>query len=394
MKKILMICSRIPYPLSQGFNIRVYGIANILSQKYQVDLLIIDERKVADEHLKELKSTFDKVTTYHFNPILFKLNTLKGLASRDPLQTYYFYFREVQRWINNNYYNYDLIFCCYIRVARYLKNINKPKVIDLIDATSINYQEAQERTKGLWRLIYSIENRRLLSYELKMLKEFDRAFLASPFDKAYLDKKSVLSNDNLIVIPNGVNEELFSQVNRFEVKEENWVVFTGKMDYNPNIDAATYFAKNVFPLIRKKHKTLKFIIVGTSPAKQVLTLKDIEGIEVTGYVDDLYEYVKKAKLIVAPLRFSAGIQNKILEAMALKRAVVTTSKGARGINGENGKHFIVADERKEMVSRILNLLDDEPQRKEIGKNARKLIENKYRWDIVGRELLKNIEDLI
>lgn len=391
--RILVLSFRIPYPLTDGSRIRIYNVSKILAQRYLVDLLAVNEGTVDDEHLEELKKTFNKVIIYPFQPLRFKINTIKGLLSKDSLQTYYYHFGKVQRWINKHYTDYDLIFCFHIRMTRYLRKItNKPKVIDFIDATSINYREAQERARGIWKFIYPIENRRALAYELKMLKEFDKAFITSPFDKAYLDENSDYPNDNLIVIPNGVKEELFTRVNKFEGKEEDWLVFLGKMNYAPNVDAATYFAKEIFPLVRKE-ANVKFLIVGASPAKKVLKLRKLEGVEVTGFVEDPYEYLERSKVVVAPLRFSAGIQNKVLEAMALKKAVVTTSKAARGIEGEDGKHFIIVDGEQEMAAKILELLALEPRRREIGENARQLVEEKYRWDTVREKLLREMEEI-
>ena len=196
-----------------------------------------------------------------------------------------------------------------------------------------------------------------------------------------------------MVIPNGVKEELFARINKFEGKEEDWLVFLGKMNYAPNVDAVTYFAKKIFPLVRKK-TGVRFLIVGNKPIKEVLNLQKIEGVDVTGFVEDPYEYLEKAKVIVAPLRFSAGIQNKILEAMTLRKSVITTSKGARGITGKDGKHFVVADGETNIATKILELLGDEPKRREIGKNAKKLMEEKYRWSIVGEKLLKEIKDVL
>jgi len=269
----------------------------------------------------------------------------------------------------------------HIRMTKYLRNINNlPRVIDFIDATSINYKEAQKNSTGMWNFIYPIENKRALSYEIKILKEYDKAFITSPFDRNYLLDNTDVPGNKLILIPNGVKEELLFRENRF--KEENWVVFLGKMNYAPNVDAVIYFANEIFSLVIKYRNDVKFIIVGR------------KNIEVTGFVDDPYGYLEKAKIIVAPLRFSAGIQNKILEGMALGKVVVTTSKGARGISGEDGKHFIVVDGEKETAEEILDLLNNKQKRKEIEDNAKKLINEKYRWDIITEKLYKEIDEVL
>jgi len=393
MKKILMISYRFPYPLIDGSRIRIYNMGKILAEKYQVDLLAINEGNIANEDIKEMSKIFNKVIPFSFNPVLFKINTLKGLFSKDSLQIYYHHFNKVQKWIDQHYNEYDLIFCVHIRMTKYLRNINNiPRVIDFIDATSINYKEAQNNSTGMWRFIYPVENKRALSYEIKILKEYDKAFITSPFDRNYLLDNNEVPDNRLIVISNGVKDDLLVRKNRF--KEENWIVFLGKMNYAPNVDAVIYFANEIFPLIIEDRDDVKFIIVGSNPKKEVLKLGRRKNIEVTGFVDDPYEYLEKAKIIVAPLRFSAGIQNKILEAMVLGKVVVTTSKGARGISGENGKHFMVVDDEKEMAKKILDLINDEPKREEIGNNAHKLINEKYRWDIIAKRLYKEINDVL
>jgi len=395
MKKILMMSYRFPYPLIDGSRIRIYNIGKMLAEKYQVDLLAINEGDIAIENIRKTKNIFNKVIPFSFNPIWFKINTLKGIFSKDSLQIYYHHFNKVQKWIDLHYNEYDLIFCVHIRMTKYLRNANSiPKVIDFIDATSINYQEAQKNSTGMWRFIYPIENKRALSYEIKILKEYDKAFITSPFDKKYLNNNNNTkdSNCNIVVIPNGVNEELLKRKNKFT--EENWIVFLGKMNTAPNVDAVIYFANEIFPLIRNKKNGIKFVIVGSSPIRNVLKLVKKKNVEVTGFVEDPYEYLEKAKIIVAPLRFSAGTQYKILESMSLGKVVVTTPKGARGISGEDGKHFVVADGEEEMVKNILDLLNDESKRNEIGNNARELIKQKYRWDIIRKDLYKEIDNVL
>ncbi len=391
-KRILIVSFRFPYPLTEGSRIRIYNLSEILAKKYSVDLLSINEGKIEEPHIRELEKTFRKVVAYPFPPFRFKLNTLKGLLSRDSLQIYYHHFRNVQKWIDRHQHAYDLIFCFHIRMTRYLRRIKTArKVIDFIDATSINYQEAQERATGLWRWVLPLENRRSLAYELRMMAEFDRAFITSPFDKAYLDRHRRNSTNRLVVIPNGVKEELFSRPTGSAEKDQ--IVFLGKMNYAPNVDAVTFFAREVYPLVKQK-TGIRFLIVGTSPSREVLKLKEIDGVGVTGFVKDPYEYLQRAKLVVAPLRFSAGIQNKILEAMVLKKPVVATSRAVRGIEGEDTKHFVVADAPQGMASSIIDLVQNETRRRAIGNQARQLIEKKYRWELIESEFLGHIEKVL
>lgn len=225
-----------------------------------------------------------------------------------------------------------------------------------------------------------------------MLDAFDKAFITSTSDKAYLESHAGRRLDDLIVIPNGVREDLLSRPAVED--EEDWIVFLGKMSYAPNVDAVVYFANEVFPHVRALLPGAKFAIVGVSPAKEVLKLAKIPGVSVTGYVEDPYDYIERAKVVVAPLRFSAGIQNKILEAMALRKPIVTTSKGARGIEGKDRTHFVVADDPANMAKKIVELLQDRSQRELLGQQARRLVEERYRWNTTGNILLSELDHVL
>jgi len=240
MNKILMLSYRFPYPLIDGSRIRIYNIGKMLAEKYQVDLLVINEGNIANEDIKEMSKIFNKVIPFPFNPVLFKMNTLKGLFSKDSLQIYYHHFNKLQKWIDQHYNEYDLIFCVHIRMTKYLRNVNNiPRVIDFIDATSINYKEAQNNSTGMWKFIYPIENKRALSYEIKILKEYDKAFITSPFDRNYLLDNTKVPDNKLFVIPNGVKEELLVRKNRF--KEENWICIFREDELCPQCRCSNLF---------------------------------------------------------------------------------------------------------------------------------------------------------
>jgi len=391
LKKILVLSSRIPYPLVGGDRNRIYHMSKILATKYEVDLLAINENRTKREELSTLDQVFSNLILFNFSLMVLKGNAFKKLFSRKPIQVAGYHFKTIQRWINKHFKEYDLIYANHIRTAEYARRLPCKKVLDFHDAISMNYKDALKRARGFWKAFYFIEDKRLLPYELEVLQDFDKYFITSQADKDYLLANASMSAD-IEVIPMGVNDKALKRDQN--VKEENWLAFLGKMNYYPNEDAAIFFANEVFPLLRNKDKSLKFVVIGAHPTRRVQALRKIQGVEVTGFVDDPYKYLEKAKVVVAPMRFGAGVQNKILEAMALRRPVVTTSKGARGIVGEDGKHFVVIDDPQEMANKILELLNDNEKRKVIGENARALIEERYTWDAVGRKLLKETKELI
>lgn len=389
-----MIYSRIPWPMVGGDRIRVYYIGKILSQKYRVDLLCLNEGKEDLRAIEELEKVFSQVFIFSFPKIFFFLNAFLGFFSKNPLQVHYYYFITIQKWINKNIGNYDIVFCNHIRTTEYVKNHNIKKIIDFHDAISKNYKEIINITGGFKKIVYFIENKKLLNYELEILKKFDLALITSPVDRNYILKNYQEGDKDILVVPNGTKGELLER--EFEDKEENWITFLGKLDYPPNEDAVLYFSKEVFPKIKQKFNNLIFFIIGANPGLRILALKNNPSIIITGFLKDPYYYVERSKIVVAPLRVGTGIQNKVLEGMILEKTVVTTPTGASGIpEAKNNEHFIVISPKNpdEMADKIIELMENAEERKKIGDNAKKFILENYTWEKIGKILLENISKL-
>ena len=275
IESILIIYSRIPYPLVGGDRIRIYNTARILSRKYKVDLLCVNEGRIKSEHLARLKEVFDKVICFSYYPLRFKWNVFKGLLSKEPLQVSYYYFKEIQRWVNENYKGYNLVFCNHIRTVKYIEGMACAKIVDLHDAISMNYVRAKLNAKGWWRFIYSIESKKLLPYEIKTVDEFNKSFIVSDKDRNYLIRSGARA-EKIVTIPVAVKEEVLAR--SFDREPKYHIAFLGKMDYRPNADAVFYFVKNVFPKLKKNIRELRFVIIGAKPPKIVSELSKIEGI--------------------------------------------------------------------------------------------------------------------
>jgi len=196
-------------------------------------------------------------------------------------------------------------------------------------------------------------------------------------------------------LPNGVKDSLLYE--KKQGPENNFISFFGKMDYKSNEDAVIYFSQKVFPDIRKIFPELKFYIIGLNPTKRIINLNQKGGIKVTGFLENPYLLLRKSKLVVAPLRFGAGIQNKILESMALGKTVVTTEIGARGISGaRNKKELLITDFKKpkEMARSIIDILNNEKEKDRIGERAKEFIFKNYTWDKIETILFSRIFDTI
>jgi len=386
-QRILMLASRSPYPLSAGYRLRMHYLAKLLARHYKVDLLCLNPVNMDTSK----PSPFTKVFTFPVSMPIFGLNALQYWVRGLPLQVGGYFNNKANRWIKEHTESYDILYIHHIRMATYAAKFKGCRILDYHDAISMHYRESKNYAKGLWRLIYMVEGVRLLRYELNMLRRFTGAFINSSVDRDYLLKHNKgIPHCPLEVLPMGVREEA---LNYPDVSEEfPWIVMTGRMAYYPNREGAFYFAHNVFPKLKRRYRDLEFYIVGSDPTAEVRKLALISGVHVMGYVPDPWSYIARARVVVAPIRLGAGVQNKVLEAMALRKPLVATSLAIQGIEGAvNGCHFLLADTCEQMVDKVSNLLAHKKQRVDLGQQARLLIKQKYTWECIGDRLFKALE---
>lgn len=368
----------------------MYNFCKVLAKEYKVDLLVVNEGNVERSAIEELESIGVRVIVFDFSRMRFRLNALQGVFLDKPLQVGYYFFKEVQAWITTHIHEYDIALCNHIRSAEYLRHLPVKKIIDLHDAISLNYARASKHASGLWKWIYTIENKRVLPYELKCIESFDKSLIVSQVDKEFLAQSGAPS-EKICVLPVAIDELKFQHTSGWE--EKNWIVFVGKMDTVANSDAAVYFALFIFPRIRAIMPNIEFYIVGADPSPSVQRLGKIPGVHVTGNVENHIDYLRQAKVVIDPMRFGAGMQNKVLEAMALGKPVVASKIATEGIEGEDGVHYLVADAPEDVVSQIVALFSDGSLRERLGDSGKKLVREKYSWNVVARSLLAVVNEV-
>lgn len=395
MARILILCSRLPYPPTDGARLRMYNTARLLAREHTVDLLVVDQAPVDDEALRTLRSEFADVTVFDFPSYRFTAGAVRGLPSSKPLQVFYYRFGKVADWIRTHARRYDAMYCNHVRTTEYVRALDVPAIADLVDAISRNYESAGTNASGLWRLLYPIESRRLARYERNIVQEFEATLLASPTDRDYVTGGET---ESLRVVPNGVRSSILSyDADNTPVQrpdDEQWLVFLGQMDYYPNKDAVRFFADEIFPRIRDERPKTRFLVVGSSSSKGVRSLADRTGVTVTGFVDEPADYLSQATVTVAPIRHGAGIQNKVLESMALARSVVSTPLATEGISGEPGIHYRTASNPDSFAAAVLELLADPESRRRLGQNAASLIRAEYTWEAVAPALLETVRSVV
>jgi len=385
--KVLFLSSRVPYPPVGGDRLKNYWLLKILSKHFDVHLVTIAEEDPPEEFYNWLKALSISSKVFKMPKRRFLKNALRGLFSSLPIQVSYYFFPEVKRYILDIYKEYDLVFSTLIRTALYAKSLPIPRILDMADSIGLNYKNSAKRTSSIfWKFVYTLESRRLLKFEKECVDSFDKTLFFNPFEREYFK-----SPKKTAWIPHGVNEELLVYEDKDE-RYKNFVAFFGKMDYQPNIDAVLWFVENVLPLLDEK---IGFVIVGARPAKKILKLQEKnKRIKVTGFVKDPYKILKGCLCVVAPMQTGGGIQNKVLECMALGTINIVSSKASVAIAAQDKKDFFVIDSPRGIAKKIHEIFENPLKFEYIKKNARNFIKKHFTWSIYEKNLLKIIDEVV
>jgi glycosyltransferase involved in cell wall biosynthesis len=401
--KILYISCEIPqFPGGSGGQTRQFNMLKMLSERHEVDLIC---PRIKDELLDSLKQVCNKVimperaiekkmvpkwTLWFLLKIKNGLDLLMSLISGHPdyvQRTYWhriFMVPIIKRELMTG--AYDIIQFEHTNIAHWLESIRVsiPKVIVAHNVKSILYKRYWENARGFQRRFLYREYSRFLQFERSHLNKYDCVVAMSEIDRDLI-KQLNGENISVAVVPNGVDIDYYlPQTQTTACPAE--LVFVGTMNYPPNDEAALYFCNNIFPLIMERNPSVTFSIVGKDPTVEVLRLARRKNIIVTGFVSDSRPYMAAASVVVVPLLSGSGTRMKIFEAMAMGKAVVSTSIGAEGIEYNDGKDILIADTDQIFTEKVLYLLSDRDAALEIGKNARCLVEQKYAWKILSDKM--------
>lgn len=393
VKKILYVTTRLPYPLIGGDRLLIYHYLQELVKKgHQITLatLVCDTDDV--EGAINDGSFFTKLIPVKFDKRLAYIKAAKAAFNNKPFIVEYFNDKGMQKVVYEEIKSggYDVVIGYMIRSLPYLqKHKNIKKIIHLCDAVSMMYERRiKEKTGFFNKLKITIEYLKVKNYEKLACDNTDLQIVISEADKRYLTKFAAA--DNIKIINTATDYNYYSPQ---KTEKKNNICFTGSMQYIPNSEAAMYFAVKVFPLIKKEIPNACFRIIGANPRKELFeAVKDTDGIEITGRVDDVREYMKDCKVSVCPVKIAGGIQNKILEAMSMEIPVVTTPEGAEGV-GADEDILQVALNDEDYAKKVINLMKDDAVRAEIATASREFIVNGFSWEKVGDKWDKLIQEV-
>ncbi len=385
--KILFIANRFPYPPFRGDKLKIYNLAKRLSEKNEIHLITFTEQKSDLQYLDKLSPIFKRMEIVHLPKLQSLFNSAIGLFQKLPLQVQYFKSNEFSVRLKQllSEEKYDAIHVQHIRMAQYAIPYKQYfRILDLPDAFSLYWQRRKEVPRSfLSKWLDNIESKRVINYEKYVLNQFDLNLVCSREDQEFLIQTHKV--DNIELLPNGVDTQQFKP-GKHDYSHNATLLFTGNMDYDPNVDAVLYFVDEIMPIILKAFPNVKFLIAGQRPIDKVKAIDNGKNIFVTGFIPDLSETYNSASVVVAPLRFGAGTQNKVLEAMSMGIPVVCSNIGFKGLGIDDGQGAFMRLGASDFADQVIKLLMDEKLRELTGKKGVEVIEKSFTWETISERL--------
>jgi sugar transferase (PEP-CTERM/EpsH1 system associated) len=394
MEPLLFLAHRIPYPPNKGDKIRSYHLLKALTKRFDVYLGSFVDDPTDWRYQRDLAGLCAEVRLRPLPPFRAKMRSLIGIWSNEPLTIPYYRDGKLAAWVERivderkirKVVVFSSSMAQYVAGPRVSKAL---RIVDFVDVDSDKWRQyaLDSRWPASW--LYRREAERLLTYERRIAEQFDYSFFVSPEEAELFRARSPGHERSIDFYQNGVDTAFFDPELDFPTPfgpHTRALVFTGAMDYRPNTDAVVWFAREVLPRITESQPEARFYIVGSNPSSDVKRLARDPAVEVTGRVSDVRPYLKHCEVVVAPLKLARGIQNKVLEGLAMGKCVIATSAAAEGLNVRARESCDIGDGAVQFASRCLDRLK-RPPGGTANPQGRKCIEEYYSWESNLRPLL-------
>ncbi len=392
--KILIASPRLPQPWGKADSITVYRLVKYLSREHEIHLVCFYEDPAEMSFLPELEKYCRGVHTRMLKNWKFLVKLPRCCFSPTPLQVCYYMDGRMRRTIDAvvDEIQPDLAYAHLIRMAPYLQAKKGPKrILAMQISQTLNYRRMIENISNPFhRLLYGLEYRKVRKYEPAVTRHFDSCLLISRFDREALDGHEAI--DNIFYSPHGIDVAYYTP--SAEAEKENSLLFSGVLETPTNVDAVSYFHREIYPLIKREIPGIKLRLVGKNPARAIQRIAVADkSVSVTGFVEDLRPYYERARVGIDPLRIGAGLQNKLLIGMSMGLPMVCTSIANEGIGAQPGRHLLVADQPGEFAAAVVKLFRDRDQAREIAAAARRHVEEYWTWEYHFRALSRHLRRL-
>jgi glycosyltransferase involved in cell wall biosynthesis len=391
--RIAIVTPYLPYPADTGGKIRTFYLLKSLAPRHAVDLYTVfyGNRPALGDQLPQICRRIYPVQ-------LIKNSTNASRLARcflDPLPRLIDHFYtpaaalEVRRQIRIE--PYDLLVLDEICMAPYLEGLPGPKLVLRQKIDYLHYREVNSAEPlGIEKLVGWLEVQKLRHYERRATSEYSAAICCSADDAAQVD--TMKRGIPIAVIPNGVDLDFF--VPQEEMSRVPTLLYTGTMNYYPNIDAVNYFFREIYPPLARLIPQVHILIVGHNPPEEILAWQSLPGVKITGSVPDIRPYLAECTAAMVPLRLGGGTRLKIMESIAANRAVISTSIGAEGIGLRHGEHLLLADDPVSFAEQAATLLRDRELRRRLITNAKPVVEKRFSWRVLGEQFETVCRELV
>jgi sugar transferase (PEP-CTERM/EpsH1 system associated) len=378
--RIFYICRRVPFPPDRGDKIAAFNQIRRLAGRHEMHVFCLGDGVQDLANISGLQAYAKSVTAVPVDEFTIKLRALKALLTGRPLSVAALNETRLHEAIHTKFaaLRPDLIIVYSCNMAQFAQHFpDVPRIMHFGDLDSLKWRQYAERSNMPLNWIYAIEAQRLLGYERHVAKSFSHALVHTEIERH--DFERLIPGVPVTVVGNGVDLDYFRPAGG--VKKPASMVFTGVMDYRPNIDAVVWFCDEILPIIQAEIPAAKFTICGSRPAAAVRRLAKRRGVTVTGWVPDARPYLDRAEIFVAPLRMGRGVQNKVLEGLAMGLPCVASTAAWRGTVIADGHGILAADEPREFAGHVLDLLRNGGRRAEMAHKARDAAEANYHWEV-------------
>jgi sugar transferase (PEP-CTERM/EpsH1 system associated) len=383
---ILFLTSNLPYPPTDGWKIRVYSLLRHLSIDHRVSLISFMRTTEDPRAVEALRTFCADLWVVPRDPSYSPWKLFLGLVGSTAFSVLNYRDKQMMGLLKQvlEKRTFDIVQAESLAMAQYCVALPHATILDLHNIESLLIKRYAKQEHNLLKRGYAeVTWRKLATYERETCKRFTRCLTCSTEDRRLVQEH--IGVDCVNVIPNGVDLQAYVP-DGVPGSPSNRVVFVGRMDYHANVDGVLWFCRKILPYIRRQKPDVLFQIVGGFPSEDVRRLAIPGQIEVTGFVEDVRPYLKKATAVVVPLRIGGGTRLKILEAFAMGKAVISTSLGAEGISVVGGREILLADSPEQFASKVLEVLDRLELRESLQKAGRHLVEACYSWTSIGKKL--------
>jgi len=383
--KLFVLLSRVPYPLEKGDKLRAFNHIRCLSKYHEIHLFCLNDTQLHPDAEKRLSEYCKSVTIAKLTKGNIYSGIFNALISGLPFQLGYFYNNKIKVQVLQKIAEIkpDHIFCQLIRVSEYVKDLAIPKTLDYQDVFSKGAERLSTKASFFMKTFWHIEARRVEKYERSIFDKFDNKLIISIPDRDAINHEE---KQKIHVIPNGVDTDYFKP---YELKKEYDLLFTGNMNYTPNVNSVEYLVNSVLPVLMKKIPMIKILIAGADPHKKVRKLAS-ENVKVSGWVEDMRDCYAKSKIFIAPMQIGTGLQNKLLEAMAMKLPCITSGLANNALQASEDNEILVGYSPEDYAEKIALLLKDTETYNKIAEGGYHFALKNFNWETQAEKINKII----